>query len=89
MIKVDLYNLPEAISTADQLIRYIENFSYYIENVKIEKVEKRKIYFSVYVPVWYRILFGFFLRKRIQEQLTPRMIIGVEFEFKLKWKNIF
>ena len=81
--------MPYRLETSSQIIRFIENLDHYIEYVKIDEVSRHEFHFMVKVPLWYKIVFGYFLRKKIQIEVSKRMLIGVGFKFDLYSKTWF
>lgn len=75
------------LSTTKDLLDFIRKQSYFIEDVRIEKVEPLKFTFSVQLPMWYKFLFGYFLKRTIQKELSNRIPIGVLFDFYFYSKN--
>lgn len=81
--------MPHRLETTDQIIRFLENLAYHIEKVTITDVEGNRFFFVVTVPMWYKIIFGYFLKKKIRKELSFRMLVGVEFDFELDSETWF
>lgn len=81
--------MPYKLETSQQVIRFIENLAHHIEYVKIDEVSGYEFHFMVKVPGWYKFAFGYFLRKKIQREVSKRMYMGVVFTFDLYSKTWF
>lgn len=77
------------LDNTDKIIRYLEGLSHFIEEVHITKVEGWKFHFKVKLPLWFKFAFGWFVEREIKRLLTPRLPVGVNFEFKLYSTNLF
>ena len=75
--------------TTKEILDFVKSLSYFIEWVRIVKIEGAKFYFEVKIPLWYRWTFGYFLRKKIEKELGYRVPIGISFEFKFCGKELF
>jgi len=81
--------MPYKLETSQQVIRFIEGLAYHIEFVYVDKVDYNSFHFMVKVPGWYKFAFGYFLRKKIQREVSKRMYMGVVFTFDLYSKTWF
>ena len=81
--------MPYKLDTTEKIVRFIENLAHYIESVTITDIEGNRFFFVVTVPMWYKLSFGYFLKKKIRKELTARMFIGVEFDFELESNTWF
>lgn len=79
--------MPNKLDTTEKIVRFVENLAYHIESVTITDIEGNRFFFVVVVPMWYKIIFGYFLKKKIRKELAARMF--VEFEFELESKTWF
>lgn len=72
-----------------EIVDFVQSLSYFIEWVEITKVENQKFYFEVKVPVLFRLVFGYFLKNKINRELNKRLPIGITFEFVFCGKELF
>jgi hypothetical protein len=77
------------LDTTAKIIKFIDGLSYFIDVVKITEVYPGGFSFKVRVPFWYKILFGWHLRRTIQREMKSRMIIGVDFKFVIYSTEFF
>ena len=81
--------MPYKLETSEQIIRFVENLAYHIEHVKIDDVGINEFHFKVLIPYWYKIAFGYFLKRKIQREVSKRLYIGVDFTFDLYSETLF
>jgi hypothetical protein len=77
------------LDNTEKIIRYLEGLSYFIEEVCITKVENWTFHFKVKLPWWFKFFLGWFVEREIKRLLTPRLPVGVKFEFTLYSTNLF
>lgn len=75
--------------TTKEIINFVKSLSYFIEWVRVIKVEDKKFYFEVKIPLWYRWTLGYFLKKKIYKELRERIPASINFEFNFCGKELF
>jgi hypothetical protein len=74
---------PHILDTSKQVIDFLESISIFIEHVHITEVHSGGFSFCVKVPIWYKYLFGWWLRMKVKKEFPSRLPIGITFDFKL------
>lgn len=77
------------LETSIQIIRFLEGLSYFIDHVHITEVYHGGFSFKVKVPFWYKISFGWRLRRIIQKRLSERMYSSLSFKFTIYSQELF
>lgn len=77
------------LENSAQIVRYLEGLSYFISHAKITEVYPGGFFFIVKVPMWYKWIMGWKLKKRIEIGLRERMYDSISFRFKIFSKEFF
>lgn len=77
------------LDTTNKIVRYLEGLSYFIDEVRITKVENWSFTFRVKLPLWFKFLLGWFVRMEIERKLKQRIPAGITFKFELYSTHLF
>lgn len=77
------YRDMHTLSTTKQILGFLESLSVFIEHVYITDVSSIGFKFCVKVPLWYKLIFGWWIKNKINKELKSRLPLSISFDFNL------